>query len=269
MKFRNSELICELGEITSLMYQHGWNERNGGNISYVLTAAEQQEYADLQIVKRKIPMKYPIAAADGMIFLVTGTGRCFRNIVKAPEIHTGVVRICEQGTQMELLWGFEDGAEPTSEFPTHIYNHLTRLSVDPQHRVVMHCHLINIIAMTFVHQQEDRAFTLSLWKTITECILIFGDGVGVVPWMSAGTDQIARETAQKMKDCRTVIWGQHGIFAAERNLEEAFGLIETVEKGAEIFMRTFGHPVINEITKQQLKEVAKVYHITLRAGYLD
>lgn len=181
----------------------------------------------------------------------------------------GVVRIAKDGKGLELLWGYEGGARPTSELPTHLMNHISRLQVDPSHRVVMHCHPVNTIAMTFVHEQDDKEFTLSLWGTCTECVLVFNDGVGVVPWMPAGTNAIAEATAKKLKDRRIVIWGQHGIFGTGSNLDEAFGLIETVEKAAEIYMKTAHLPKVNCLPKEQLKDVARVYNITPREGYLD
>ena len=39
---------------------------------------------------------------------------------------------------------------------------------------------------------------------------------------------------------RLVIWALHGIYGAGKNLDEAFGLIETVEKTAQIYMLTGG-----------------------------
>ena len=35
---------------------------------------------------------------------------------------------------------------------------------------------------------------------------------------------------------QAVIWGMHGICGAGRTVDEAFGLIETVEKAAQIYM---------------------------------
>lgn len=267
--FRESEIISELGDITSNMYRMGWNERNGGNISWLLEEDEIKDYIDLQKVVRTIPFGFDAGELRGKIFLVTGTGKYFKNIKKAPEKNVGVVRIAESGKALELLWGYEDGAWPTSELPAHLMNHISRLRVDPLHRVVMHCHPVNTIAMTFVHEQDDREFTLSLWGTCTECVLVFGDGVGVVPWMPAGTNAIAEATAEKLKDCRIVIWGQHGIFGTGRDLDEAFGLIETVEKAAEIYMKTAHLQKINCLPKEQLKDVARVYNIVPREGYLD
>ena len=37
-----------------------------------------------------------------------------------------------------------------------------------------------------------------------------------------------------MKTARLVVWAQHGIYGAGKDLDETFGLIETAEKAAEI-----------------------------------
>lgn len=267
--FRDSDMIQELGEITSVMYGLGWNERNGGNISWLIEEEKLERYSDIKKTVRTIELGMDAGDLAGKIFLVTGAGKCFRNIKKAPEKNVGLVRVGSDGRTLELLWGFEDGGGPTSELPTHLRNHMTRLRIDPNHKAVMHCHPVNTIAMTFLHELDDKKFTLALWGTCTECVLIFYDGVGIVPWMPAGTNDIAEATAEKMENCRVVIWGQHGIFSTGRDLQETFGLIETVEKAAEIYMKTAGLPILNPLPKEHLKDAAGVYDITIREGFLD
>lgn len=267
--FKESSVITELGDITSNMYRMGWNERNGGNISWILEEDDIRDYINPENVLRKFKLDFDASELKGRILLVTGTGKYFKNIQKTPEENVGIMKIAEDGKTLELLWGYELGARPTSELPTHLMNHIARLQVDPNHRIVMHCHPVNTIAMTFIHEQDDREFTLSLWGTCTECVLVFYDGVGIVPWMPAGTNAIAEATAEKLKDRRIVVWGQHGIFGTGRDLDEAFGLIETVEKAAEIYMKTAPLPKVNSLPKEQLLNVARVYGVTPRAGYLD
>ena len=82
----------------------------------------------------------------------------------------------------------------------------------------------------------------------TECIIVFPEGVGVLPWMLCGNNEIGEETAKKMLDHRIVIWSMHGVYGAGKNLDEAFGLIETVEKVAQIYMKICGLPIKNIIT---------------------
>lgn len=258
--------VQDMIEATSNMYRLGWDERNGGNISYMLNEDEIAEYLDLNKVLRVIPLAGVDAASfdttpiTGKIFLVTGTGKYFKNVAKAPEINLGIVRI-KDNTSVELLWGFEDGGRPTSEFPAHLMSHMSRLSVDPLNRVVMHCHPTNLLAMNFVHELDEKKFSHTLWEMCTECIVVFPEGVGVLPWMLCGTDTIGIATANKMKDFRVVVWALHGVYGAGKTMDETFGLIETVEKAAQIYMLIANMPRVNSITDEQMMELVHLFKI--------
>ena len=47
--------VKEMCDTTANMYRLGWDERNGGNISYMLDEAEVREYLDVNNVIRTIP----------------------------------------------------------------------------------------------------------------------------------------------------------------------------------------------------------------------
>ena len=51
----NAPFLIEMIRTTTNMYNHGWDERNGGNISLLLDEAEAGEYLDLNHVLRTIP----------------------------------------------------------------------------------------------------------------------------------------------------------------------------------------------------------------------
>jgi rhamnulose-1-phosphate aldolase len=132
----------------------------------------------------------------------------------------------------------------------------------------MHCHPANLLAMTYVHDLDEIKFTRTLWQMCTECIVVFPEGVNVLPWMLCGTNEIGEATAEKMLTARLVVWGQHGIYGAGRSLDEAFGLIETVEKAAQIFMLTAHLPRINTITDDQLRQLTASFGIKFREDFL-
>lgn len=261
--------VEEMKRTTANMYRLGWDERNGGNISYMLDADIVSEYLDLNNVIRTIPTGFDATALIGKIFIVTGTGKYFKNVEFEPETNLGIIRIAQDGTTAELLWGYKDGGKFTSELPAHLMSHMSRLSVDPENRVVMHSHPTHTLAMNFVHELDDKKFTHSLWQTCTECIVVFPDGIGVLPWMVCGNNEIGVATAEKMKDYRLVIWGMHGIYGVGKDLDEAFGLIETVEKAAELYMLTAHLPRVNTIKDEELKAVAEAFGIDYRADFLD
>ena len=48
--------VREMMSTTANMYRLGWDERNGGNISYMLETKQVAEYLDLNNVIRTIPI---------------------------------------------------------------------------------------------------------------------------------------------------------------------------------------------------------------------
>ena len=261
--------VEEMKKVTANSYRLGWDERNGGNITYMLETEEVAEYLDLNNVIRTIDIGFDASAILGKIFIVTGSGKYFKNVMDDPEDNLGIVRISGDGTKADILWGFKNDAKPTSEFPAHIMSHMARLSVDPEHRVVLHFHPTYTNAMTFVTDLDDKKFTHQLWQMITECIAVFPDGVGVLPWMLCGNNDIGVATAAKMKEFRIVVWAMHGIYGTGKTVDEAFGLVETVEKAAQLYMLTAHLPRVNTIKDKEMVALADYFGIKYRADFLD
>ena len=261
--------MVEMVRTITNMYNHGWDERNGGNVSWMLEEEAVAEYVDVNNVLRVIPTGFSAPELAGRYFIVTGTGKYFKNVQYDPARNMGLFRIAADGENAELLWGYSDGGQFTSELPAHLMSHVSRLKVNPANRVVMHCHPANLLAMTYVHTLDEKEFTRTLWQMCTECIVVFPDGVNVLPWMLCGTNEIGEATAEKMQTARLVVWAQHGIYGAGVDLDETFGLIETAEKGAEIYMKIAHLPLVNTITDEQMHQLEKRFNIKGREGYLD
>ena len=239
----NAPFLVEMVRTTTNMYNHGWDERNGGNISWMLDEAQVAEYLDVNAVLRDIPTGFEAPALDDRYFIVTGTGKYFKNVQYDPACNLGVIRITDGGKNAQLLWGFTDGGKFTSEFPAHM--------------------------MTYVHDLDSRAFTRTLWQMCTECVVVFPEGVNVLPWMLCGTNEIGEATAEQMKTARLVVWSQHGIYGAGKDLDETFGLIETAEKAAEIYMKIAHLPLVTTITDEQLHLMESRFGIKAREGWLE
>lgn len=247
--------------IATNMYRLGWDERNGGNISVILTEEEVSNYVVDNGEGRILDLLGVDASyLAGKYILVTGSGKYFRNVERQPEKNIGIVKILSNGTQARVVWGLEDGAVPTSEFPTHLENHIVRLKIDPKHRVVIHTHATYTMSLSFVLPEDEDVITKTLWKMQTESIVVFPEGIGYVPWMLCGGKEIGDATSEKAKQYRVVIWGQHGVFGMGTSIDEAFGLIETVEKAAQIYFITDGKRV-RDIEDAQLKLLAETFKV--------
>ena len=262
------DTILEVTEIIDLLYKHNWDERNGGNLSYILKEEEVKAICDIHQVQRTFTYSFDMSTLVGKYFLITGTGKYFKNCLKDPKNNLGIVRV-EDAHTLSLLWGYADGGRPTSEIPTHLKCHMERLKIDASHRLVIHCHPTNVICMTHIHPLDSNRFTETLWKMQTESIVVFPEGVAVLPWILCGGEEIGIATSALMKEYRSVIWAQHGIFCTGQTLDEVFGLIETIEKAAEIYMKICDKKTYQSIKNEELIQLAEAFHIEYRKGIID
>ncbi|MDA1476130.1 rhamnulose-1-phosphate aldolase [Bacillus changyiensis] len=266
----NAPFVQEMMETTYNMWRLGWDERNGGNISYILSEEEVSAYLDPKRVLKTIDLDFPVIELANQYFIVTGSGKYFKNVKKNPAECLGIIHVNENGKSIHLLWGLIGDGKPTSELPSHFRSHISRLHQDKNHRVIMHTHATNIIAMTFTHELDEKNFSKTLWKMCTECIVVFPEGIRLLPWMVPGTDKIGQATAKKMNEARLVVWPFHGIFGAGESIDDAFGLIETAEKAAQVYMLASAHQggIIQDMTDQNLIELAKAFHVEPNQNYL-
>ena len=203
----------------------------------------------------------------------TGSGKYFRNVPLAPQDNICIVEINAAGDSWRIVWGLEKGGRPTSEFPSHFLNHSVRKeATGGENRVIYHAHPANLIAMTYLLPLTARDFTRALWKSATECPVVFPGGVGVVPWMVPGRSDIAWATSKLMKEYDAAVWAHHGLFVSGPDFDTTFGLMHTIEKAAQIYILVLsaGQGKIRQtIEDDDLRAIAKDFGVTLREEFLD
>ena len=93
--------------------------------------------------------------------------------------------------------------------------------------------------------------------------VLFPDGIGVVGWMVPGGSEIAKATACLMRQYDVAIWA-HGIFCSGEDFDLTFGLMDTVEKSAEILVKVLSMGGKRQsITPQNFKDLACAFSVTL------
>ena len=234
--------VKEAAPFIRLCWEMGWNEANGGNFSWRLPTGEiegilERHYPDLEPGPAvAMPLAQP--DLDGEYFLVTGSGQFFRHAIDHPNQVFGIVRIVDGGAAWRKVWGFSSGAQPTSEFPTHLVAHAVRKRASKgRERIVLHAHPPEFIALSFIEPHDSKVLTRALWEKMPECIVIFPDGVRVVPPLLPGTVEIAEASLAELEKSRIISWSHHGIFVSEESPNKIFALVETIEKAAGIHRR--------------------------------
>ena len=267
MKILDAKFVQDFIKMANDGFLQGWHERNGGNLSYRLKPEEVElirprlnESGEWTEIGTEVP------GLAGEFFLVTGSGKYFRNIIVDPEVCLAIIEIDYTGTKYRIRWGLVEGGRPTSELPTHLMNHEVKKRItNGKHRVIYHAHTTNTIALTFVLPLDDQVFTRELWESATECPVVFPDGVGVVGWMVPGGRAIAEKTAELMEKYDVAIWAHHGMFCSGEDFDLTFGLMHTVEKSAEILVKILSMTPrkIQTITPENFRELAHDFNVTL------
>ena len=255
-------------------FSQGWHEANGGNLSYRMTDAEVTECRpEFSQDSAWVELGIEAPALGGQFFMTTGSGKYMRNVAEFPRESVGIVELSAAGDAYRIVWGLEGGGKPTSELPTHIMNHEVRAkATDGACRVIYHAHCPNIIALSTLVEPDAKKWTRILWKSMTECVIIFPQGVGVVDWMVPGGAAIARETAKLLAAHDAVVWTQHGMFVSGESFDAAFGLMHTIEKSAGLYLAARaangGREPEHLITDAQLAQVCSDFGVAPNADFI-
>jgi rhamnulose-1-phosphate aldolase len=253
--------------------RNGWHELNGGNLSYRMTAAEFEHVRPYCMAQAEwTALGVPVRNLAGEGFVVTGTGCFLRNVELSPEENLGVVEISGTGDAYRVVWGLRNGGRPTSELQGHLLCHSVRkTATGGKNRVIYHAHAPCVVALTHVLPLADKSFTRALWHSLTECILAFSAGVGVLPWMRPGSRELALESCRSMEKREAVVWAFHGAVCAGESLDMAFGLMESMEKAADICLRAMscGAQICQNLPVEALRTLAESYGKKIEESFLE
>ncbi|BCN29135.1 rhamnulose-1-phosphate aldolase [Anaeromicropila herbilytica] len=272
MRVLDAEFVQGFIRMADDGFLQGWHERNGGNLTYRIKKEEIESVKESLVTKSEWqPIGTKVAKLAKEYFLVTGSGKYFRNVNLKPEENIAIIELDDEGENYRILWGLCEGGRPTSELPSHLMNHEVKMEASGgKHRVIYHAHTTNVIALTFVLPLEDRVFTRELWEMATECPVVFPDGIGVVPWMVPGGREIAVATSELMKKYDAAIWAHHGLFCSGEDFDLTFGLMHTIEKSAEILVKALSmNPnKLQTITPDNFRDLARDFKVTLPEEFL-
>ena len=122
------KLMAEIGriaEVAGYLWEKGWAERNGGNISVNVTELLTAEEKALPALGEAIVLEEAMTELAGHIFYVTGTGKRMRYVAQDPFGNGSIIRVAADGKSYEII--AEQRIIPTSELPSHLLMHLSHL----------------------------------------------------------------------------------------------------------------------------------------------
>ena len=258
-------ILAEAAETSSYLWEKGWAERNAGNLSVELSDCLKCEL-ELSGRERFRPLKVTYPSLAGRCYLVTGTGRRFRDLAKSIEDNSCIVRMNEEGNGYCIVWGGRDDPDfnPTSEWPSHLRVHEFLRGNDAREKVVLHTHPTEMIALThFPEYKNEQALCEALWSMHPEVKVTLPKGVGFASYMVPGTEELALETVRAFgRGFKLVMWEIHGCVAVADGVMRAFDLIDTANKAAKIMLMCRSAGLKPQgLEKHQLDDLVKAFDL--------
>ena len=233
-----NDIILQVSEIAGYLWERGWAERNAGNISVNITHLISHGIQNLdEFPQFELKNQYPELASG--YFFVSGTGKRMRDLAREPLSNALIIRINDTGTGYWII--SKDKAMalnfmPTSELPTHLGIHSMIARRGSPEKVVIHTHANELVALTQIKEFcNQEALNNLLWGMHPETIVFIPEGVGFVPYVTPGTEQIAVETLKVLEKYKVALWEKHGVFAIGESVFETFDQIDILGKAAKIY----------------------------------
>ena len=227
--------VGKIAEVAGYLWQNGWAERNGGNITVNVTGMIDDEVRALPAISDVIQIGTVLPALKGKYFFCKGTGRRMRDLARWPMDNGSIIRILDDCASYVII--ADNPVMPTSELPSHLSVHARMIEKGSSYNATVHTHPIELIAMS--HNKKfmgkDVLSTL-LWSMIPETKAFCPLGLGIVPYTLPGSLELADGTLKELEDYDVVMWEKHGVFAKGLDVMDAFDQIDVLSKSAKIYI---------------------------------
>ena len=252
--------IDKVAEVAGYLWQKGWAERNGGNITLNITELVDNAMLALPAISEPRPIGKPLPHLKGCWFYCKGTGRRMRDLARDPMSNGSIIRILPDCSHYEIV--ADAPVAPTSELPSHLAVHDYLLAKGSPYRASLHTHPIELVALTHNKKwMEKDAATHMLWSMIPETKAFCPRGLGIVPYMMPSSVELAEATLRTLDDNYDVVmWEKHGVFAVDTDILEAFDQVDVLNKAAQIYIaaRNMGFEP-DGMTDDQMRELSEAF----------
>ena len=255
------EEIDKIAEVAGYLWQNGWAERNGGNITVNITAFIDEDIKHLPAISEIRPIGVKLPHLKGKYFYCKGTGKRMRDLARKPLDNGSVIRILDDCESYVII--ADNPVLPTSELPSHLSVHNRMIEKGSPYTATVHTHPIELIAMSHNKKFMGKdVLTQILWSMIPETKAFCPLGLGVVPYALPGSLELAEGTLRELEDYDVVLWEKHGVFAKGLDVMDAFDQIDVLEKSTKIYInaRCMGYEP-DGMSQEQLQEMTKAFNL--------
>ena len=253
--------IEKVAEVAGYLWQNGWAERNGGNITVNITQWTDDAMQRLPPISDIKPIGTTLPSLRGCYFFCKGTGKRMRDLARWPMENGSIIRILDDCASYVII--ADHPVQPTSELPSHLAVHNCLIEQQSPYKATIHTHPIEIVAMSHNRQFLGKdVLTRLLWSMIPETKAFCPLGLGIVPYALPGSNALAEATLNELESYDVVLWEKHGVFAKGLDVLDAFDQIDVLSKSAKIYLdcRAMGFEP-EGMSSAQMQEMTRAFNL--------
>ena len=253
--------IEKVAEVAGYLWQNGWAERNGGNITVNITQWANDAMQRLPPISDIKPIGTTLPSLRGCYFFCKGTGKRMRDLARWPMENGSIIRILDDCANYVII--ADHPVQPTSELPSHLAVHNRLIEQQSPYKATIHTHPIEIVAMSHNRQFLGKdVLTRLLWSMIPETKAFCPLGLGIVPYALPGSNALAEATLNELESYDVVLWEKHGVFAKGLDVLDAFDQIDVLSKSAKIYLdcRAMGFEP-EGMSSAQMQEMTRAFNL--------
>ena len=110
--------INKVAEVAGYLWQKGWAERNGGNITINVTEFVDDEIRQMPAISEPKQIGAVLPHLKGCYFFCKGTQKRMRDLARWPMENGSVIRICDDCASYVII--ADQPVMPTSEVASHL-----------------------------------------------------------------------------------------------------------------------------------------------------
>lgn len=249
--------VADVAEVAGYLWQKGWAERNGGNITINITDVIDDEIRNMKAISDRIEIGSCLPHLKGCYFFCKGTNKRMRDLARWPMENGSVIRICDDCSSYEII--ADKPVAPTSELASHLSMHNYLIGSGSNYKAAVHTHPIDLVAMTHnpAFLKKD-VLTKLLWSMIPETRAFCPKGLGIIPYALPSSFELANATVKELAEYDVVMWEKHGVCSVGENVMEAFDMVDTLSKSAQIYLTAKSMGFEPEGMSDELMEELKI-----------
>lgn len=253
--------VNKVAEVAGYLWQKGWAERNGGNITVNITEWVDDEIKALPAISEVKSIGTALPYLKGCYFYCKGTNKRMRDLARWPMENGSVIRILDDCASYVII--ADHPVLPTSELPSHLSVHNYLISQGSPYKASVHTHPIELVAMSH-HKpflEKDVASNL-LWSMIPETKAFCPRGLGIILYQLPSSVELASATIRELDEYDVVMWEKHGVFAVDVDVMAAFDQVDVLNKSAQIYIaaKNMGFEP-DGMSEQQMKEMSIAFNL--------